>query len=131
MVQGRIKTMNESIYYIVDDVHSAIIHNRTIRFEYLQWNLEKKMERRKDKIYEVSPWALMWDDENYYLIAFDPEAGKIKHYRVDKMRKIEQIEKMWEGEEHFRAFNLASYAKMNFGMFGGEEISVKLKLKMK
>ncbi len=53
VVQGRIKTMNESIYYIVDDIHNAITNNKRIRFEYLQWNLQKKMERKKDKIYEV------------------------------------------------------------------------------
>ena len=51
--------MNESIYYIVDDIHNAITNNKKIRFEYLRWNLDKKMERRKDKLYEVSPWALI------------------------------------------------------------------------
>ena len=101
VVQGRIKTMNESIYYIVDDIHNAITNNKKIRFEYLRWNLDKKMERRKDKLYEVSPWALTWDDENYYLIGFDAEEDKIKHYRVDKMRDIELTDEKREGKEHF------------------------------
>ena len=126
VVQGRIKTMNESIYYIVDDIHNAITNNKKIRFEYLKWNLDKKMERRKDKLYEVSPWALTWDDENYYLIGFDAEEDKIKHYRVDKMRNIELSDERREGREHFRQFDMAAYARMNFGMFGGEEVSVKL-----
>ena len=126
VVQGRIKTMNESIYYIVDDIHNAITNNRKIRFEYLKWNLEKKMERRRDRLYEVSPWALTWDDENYYMIGFDAQAGKIKHYRVDKMRDIELTEDRREGKEFFRKFDMASYARMNFGMFGGEEVRVKL-----
>jgi predicted DNA-binding transcriptional regulator YafY len=129
VVQGRIKTMNESIYYIVDDIHNAITNNRKIRFEYLRWNLQKKMESRKDKPYEVSPWALMWDNENYYLIAYDAEEKKIKHYRVDKMRKIELTEEKREGKEHFSRFDMASYACMNFSMFGGEEIRVKLAFK--
>ena len=126
VVQGRIKTMNESIYYIVDDIHNAITNNRKIRFEYLKWNLEKKMERRKDKMYEISPWALTWDDENYYMIGFDAKAGKIKHYRVDKMRDIELTDDDREGEEHFKKFDMAAYARMNFGMFGGEEVKVRL-----
>ena len=126
VVQGRIKTMNESIYYIVDDIHNAITNNKKIRFEYLKWNLDKKMERRKDKLYEISPWALTWDDENYYLIGFDAEEYKIKHYRVDKMRSIELSDEKREGKEHFRQFDMAAYARMNFGMFGGEEVSVKL-----
>lgn len=126
VVQGRIKTMNESIYYIVDDIHNAITNNKKIRFEYLRWNLDKKMERRKDKLYEVSPWALTWDDENYYLIGFDAEEDKIKHYRVDKMRDIELTDEKREGKEHFKQFDMAAYARMNFGMFGGEEVRVNL-----
>lgn len=126
VVQGRIKTMNESIYYIVDELHNAISNNKRIRFDYLKWNLQKKMERRKDALYEVSPWALMWDDENYYLIAFDAGEDKIKHYRVDKMRNIELMDEKRQGREHFREFDMAAYARKNFGMFGGEEVRVRL-----
>ncbi len=127
VVQGRIKTMNESIYYIVDDIHNAISHNKKIRFEYLKWNIEKKMVPRKDKLYEISPWALTWDDENYYLIGYDAEEDMIKHYRVDKMRRIELTDENREGKEHFRKFDMAAYARMNFGMFGGEEVRVRLR----
>lgn len=126
VVQGRIKTMNESIYYVVDEIHNAIAHNKKIRFEYLQWNLEKKMIPRKEGLYEISPWALTFDDENYYLIGFDSGAQKIKHYRVDKMRKIVHLEDKREGKEAFASLNMADYSRMNFGMFGGEKTSVKL-----
>ena len=129
VVGGRIKAMNESVFYVIDDLFLAITTNRKIRFEYLQWNLQKKLERRKDKIYEVSPWTLMWDNENYYLVAFDSEADIIKHYRVDKMKNIEVTDERREGKEHFREFDVAAYAKKNFGMFGGEEVRVKLKFK--
>lgn len=128
-VQGRIKTMNESIYYIVDEIHTAISTNRRIQFEYLKWNLNKELVPRKEGLYEVSPWALTWDDENYYLIAFDAEADKIKHYRVDKMRNIRIMDDRRLGKEHFKAFDMAAYSKMNFGMFGGTETKVKLKFK--
>ena len=126
VVQGRIKTMNESIYYIVDDIHNAITNNRRISFEYLRWNLRKEMELRKEAPYEASPWALTWDAENYYLIAYDAAADKIKHYRVDKMRSIQLLDGKREGREHFRQFDMAAYARKNFGMFGGEEVRVKL-----
>ena len=129
VVKGRIKTMNESIYYIVDDIHNAISHNRRIRFEYLQWNLQKEMEKRKDALYEVSPWALTWDNENYYLIAYVAAEDMIKHYRVDKMRNIELLDAKRQGFEYFRQFDMASYAKLNFGMFGGEEVRVKLEFR--
>ena len=126
MVQGRIKTMNESIYYIVDEIHKAIANNRAIRFKYMKWNKDKEMVPRREGFYEVSPWALTWDDENYYLIAYDEESDKIKHYRVDKMRDIEITDGRRRGRDVFRSFDPASYSKMSFGMFGGEAVRVKL-----
>ncbi len=110
-------------------VHRAITENSRIRFEYLKWNLQKKMVRKQDKIYEVSPWALTWNDENYYLIAYDSEAGRIKHYRVDKMRDIELTGEKRDGSKYFKKSDIAAYAKTNFGMFGGEETKVRLEFK--
>lgn len=127
VVTGRIKTMNECIYYNVDAIHSAIANNRMIQFQYFQWNTRKKMEMRHNgQFYKISPWALTWDDENYYLVGYDAQAEKIKHYRVDKMRKLSIMEEKREGRERFKQFNLASYAKKNFGMFGGEEVNVRM-----
>ena len=126
-VSGRIKTMNESIYYNVDKIHTAIGANSKITFQYFQWDVNKKMVlRRNGALYEVSPWALSWDDENYYLIAFDSKEDKIKHFRVDKMLHIELKNEKREGKGRFRKFDMAVYAKKTFGMFGGEEQTVKL-----
>ena len=126
VVQGRVKTMNESIYYFVDDVHRAIAENKKIRFEYMKWNEDKKMVRRRDESYVVSPWALTWDDENYYLIAYDEEADSIKHFRVDKLKSIKVLDERRTGKDKFKAFNLAKYSKMSFGMFGGKPTKVKI-----
>lgn len=128
-VQNRIKTMNESIYYSIDAIHNAIAGNRKISFQYFSWNVKKEMELRHDgQFYCISPWALSWDDENYYLVGFDSKADKIKHYRVDKMLKISVVDEMREGKEHFKQFNAADYARMNFAMFGGKEESVTVRL---
>ena len=128
-VQDRIKTMNESIYYSVDTIHNAIAENKQIKFKYFQWNIKKEQELKHDgEFYRISPWALTWDDENYYLVGFDAEAGKIKHYRVDKMLKISMVDKPREGKEHFKQWNTADYAKKNFAMFGGEEETVTVEL---
>ncbi len=128
-VQGRIKTMNESIYYTVDDIYSAILKNKKISFRYMTWDTNKKLVPRKDKLYVISPWRLTWNDENYYLIAFDSEAGIIKHYRVDKMDRLQIIDEKREGKEHFKAFDLAAYTNRAFGMFGGEGTMVTLSIK--
>ena len=97
--------MNESIYYNIDKLHDAINAGVQIRFQYAQWNLNKEMELRRDGAwYVVSPWALTWDDENYYLVAYDAEATIIKHYRVDKMVHLSVLDLPREGKEQFRRF---------------------------
>lgn len=126
-VSGRIKTMNESIYYTVDAIHNAISENRKIRFQYYQWNVNKEMElRHNGAFYHISPWGLSWNNENYYLVGYDSAEDKIKHYRVDKMLHIELSEEKREGKEHFKKLNMADYARKSFGMFGGKDQEVKL-----
>ena len=69
-VKNRIKTMNESIYYNVDAIHTGIANNRKIRFHYFEYTVQKERRFRRDKAwYVISPFALTWDDENYYLDA--------------------------------------------------------------
>ena len=127
LISGRVKTMNESIYYNIDKLHQAINAGNQIRFQYYQWNVQKETELRHDgKMYQVSPWALTWDNENYYLVAYDAGDDKIKHYRVDKMLRIRITGEARLGKEQFNAFDLAKYAKSLFGMFGGEETEVIL-----
>ena len=126
-VANRIKTMNESIYYIVDFIHEAIIGNSQISFEYFDWNEKKeKILRHGGKRYVVSPWALTWDDENYYMIAYDSEAEKIKHYRVDKMLNIAVLPEERKGARMFEDFDMALYSKKTFGMYGGRDENVTL-----
>jgi len=121
-VSGRIKTENESIYYNVDFIHRAIQENCQITFQYMEWNLERKLVPRKNgQRYSVSPWALSWNDENYYLIGYDSDAEKIKHYRVDKMASIILTDDKRQGGEAFEKFDIAEYTNKTFGMYGGRE----------
>ena len=127
IIAGRVKTMNESIYYNVDKIHAAIGEDRQIRFKYFDWNLKKEMEPRYDgKWYRLSPWALMWDDEKYYLVAYDSKHETIIHYRVDKMTQIGILDEKREGHEAFRKFNIAHYTNTLFGMFAGDETKVTI-----
>ena len=126
-VANRIKTMNESIYYNVDEIHNAISNNEKIRFQYFQWNVKKEMElRREGKFYCISPWGVSWDNENYYMIGYDSEAETIKYYRVDKMLKLSAAGEKREGQEAFEAMDLAALSRKTFSMFAGEEQYVKL-----
>lgn len=126
-VQDRVKADNESIYYLVDAIQSAISQNHMISFQYFQWNTDKKRElRRGGALYEVSPWMLSFNDENYYLIAWDEKSRTIRHYRVDKMLNITMLDREREGKEAFEQENIATYSNKKFGMFGGKEEKVKI-----
>ena len=127
-VAGRIKTMNESIYYNVDAIHGGISRNRKIRFKYFYLTVDKRRQYRKDGAwYVVSPYALTWDSENYYLVAYDSEAGQIRHYRVDRMTNISALEDARDGQEAYRALDMAVYARKVFGMFSGTEEPVRMR----
>ena len=127
-VKNRIKTMNESIYYNVDEIHTGIARDRRIRFRYFDYTVSKERRFRRDGgYYVVSPFALTWDDENYYLVAYDSEAGIIKHFRVDKMLDIGILDEARDGQESFAALDMAEYAKKVFGMFSGREERVRMR----
>ena len=125
-VLNRIKTDNESIFYNVDYIHDAIHRNKQISFQYYEWSTSKEMKlRRGGERYVVSPLGLIWDDENYYLIAYEDKAG-IRHYRVDKMKAIEVLDEGRMEESGYRDFDPATYSNKVFGMYGGEPATVTL-----
>ena len=127
-VKNRIKTMNESIYYNVDEIHRGIAANRKIRFHYFEYTVQKDRRFRRDGAwYIISPYALSWDDENYYMVGFDSDADRIKHFRVDKMTDIDITEEARDGQEIYAAMDMGEYARKTFGMFTGEETSVRLR----
>lgn len=132
VVVDRIKAMNESIYYNVDMLHTAIARNQQILFQYFEWTVAKEMRLRKNGAwYQVSPWALTWDNENYYLIGYDAGAGIMKHFRVDKMLRIKLLDEPRAGKEVFGRFDLAHYTRKTFGMFGGEEDALRIRFQNK
>ena len=133
IVSNRVKTANETIYYNVDRLHDAISKNRSVTFYYNEWRLnlgstEKLSLVRKHNgaLYSVSPWALCWDDENYYLIGYDEKSRSVRHYRVDKMEKITVTAKERSGREVVGGISLADYAKSTFSMFAGDAREITL-----
>ena len=101
--------------------------DHTIRFQYFEWSVHKEMIPRRDgAYYEVSPWLLTWEDENYYLIAYDIQSDILKYYRVDKMLHPSVSEAARSGKAVFEALDIAGFAKKTFGMFAGDETTVVL-----
>lgn len=127
-VKNRIKSMNESIYYNVDAIHQAIGEDKQIEFRYYSYTVTKEKKfRRNGRPYRVSPLALSWAEENYYLIAYEAEADKIKHFRVDKMDGIRVIQQFRQGKNRLPEKEMGEYARKNFFMFGGEEQVVTMR----
>ena len=134
IVANRVKNSNEDIYRNIDSINRAINNKRKISFYYTQWAVSRtgakkvvRVRRHDGKRYLLTPKALTWDDENYYLIAYDKEAEKLKHFRVDKMEDIAVEENRADSTKAVDKFDLAVYTKQVFGMYGGETVSVKLR----
>ena len=127
VICGRPKTENKNVFITVDGIHSALLENAQIKFQYKEWTAKKELRLKKNgEYYIVSPWALVWDDENYYLIAYDAEANLMKHYRVDKMLKLSLLPEKRLGKEQFQNLDLASLSKKTFAMYGGKDEHVSL-----
>ncbi len=126
-VRHRVKSMNESVYYNVDEISNAITQNRAVRFRYFDYTVTKERRFRKDGAwYEISPFSLMWDDENYYMLGYDAAAEKLKHYRVDKMTEISALDRPRDGKDEFKKVDMPQYSKKVFGMFTGDMHTVRL-----
>ena len=124
-VTGRVKSMNGSVMYSVDTIHGAIASDKTIKFKYFHYNTEKEREyTHGGSFYEVSPWTLLYDNSNYYLLAYTNE--EMRTFRVDRMVEVKQGMKERLGKEEFESFDLASFTKATFGMYHGKEEMVEM-----
>ena len=125
LVSGRVKSMNETIYYNVDAIQDAIALNRQITFRYFDWDLNGKRNYR-EKQYEASPYGLCQDNENCYLLAHSPRHG-VTSYRVDRMQDIRISDQPRTPCPELSGKKLTEYANRLFQMFDGETTAVKLR----
>lgn len=125
LVSGRVKSMNETIYYNVDAIQEAISHNRQIRFRYFDWDLNGERKYR-DRDYQASPYGLCQDNENCYLLAWSPRHG-VTSYRVDRMSNIEPVNEPRIPCPELTGEALINHANQLFQMFSGQTTAVKLR----
>ncbi len=127
-VRGRVKTMNESVYINVDKISDAIADDCLLRFQYFTYNTHKKKElRHGGRARTVSPFALIWVDQNYYLLSYDAEAGAMRHFRVDRMTAVTALPGPRAGKELFEKTDMSTYTTKVFNMFTGEEKRVTMR----
>ena len=125
-VEKRTKNFNEQIYYAINKIQEGIFENKEITFKYTEFNPDKKVHFKHDgEIYRVSPYILVWESENYYLVCYCEKHKKICRYRVDRMLNVEVSEtprRKLTDEENEQVTNLQSV----YGMFGGEKVTVTI-----
>lgn len=126
-VTGKVKTMNESIYYTVDAIHSAMSQAKAIEFQYFDYDENKeKILRHGGKVYIVSPWALISNEDNYYLRGYDHSQAILKNFRVDKMTGVCISKQSRLGKELYDKTDPEKYTQRTFGMYGDGEMLVAL-----
>lgn len=124
---GSIKSKNEKIFYNLDIIHAAVNSNRKISFKYYQWNLEKKLvPKHEGKVYVISPYTLVFDRENYYMVGYEEQEEKIKHFRVDKIVDAAIISENRSIRKEEMDKSIGTYQSMYFGMYGGVEERVTI-----
>ncbi len=129
--QDRVKADSEGFFLVVDRLHQAISSKSQVRFQYKKWSPRKSLvDKHSGKWYQVSPLGLIWDAENYYLVAYnsDPDRNCICHYRVDKIDRLITMTLKNDKIEDYRNFKPSEYSKRLFGMFGGPEERVTVRV---
>ncbi|MFC4558166.1 helix-turn-helix transcriptional regulator [Virgibacillus kekensis] len=109
----------------IDCVHRAISENKVLTYQYGKFNVKKEFEyHRNGDRYLVEPYALIWQNDYYYLIGRFQETDELRHYRLDRIRNIEVSEKSF-----IRAadLNLHDYVNQSFHMFSGQEMWMKIR----
>ncbi len=124
-VSGRVKSMNETIYYNVDSIQEAIAQNKQITFRYFDWALNGKRNYR-EKPYSASPYGLCQDNQNCYLLAYSPRHG-VTSYRVDRMNDICLSEESRHPCPELTGKALNDHANRLFQMYAGDSVNVKMR----
>lgn len=134
----RVKTNNKATLNSIATINEAMSKTldgqphtpQKISFKYLKYtidDLSQQVERRKGAKYTVSPYQLLINDGNYYLLAFEDKAQDMRTYRIDRMKDVQSLQEPREGAEAFAAIDLKTYTQRVFSMFGGEQERVTMR----
>ena len=134
----RVKTTRKDILLIIGIIQAAMSDKENgkpkppqkISFKYLKYTIQDKntqVERRKGAAYVVSPYKLLINEGNYYLLAYDAKAQDMRTYRVDRMKEVKALDEPREGAEAFAAIDMETYTRRVFSMYGGQQKRVSVR----
>ena len=126
---NRVKSQNEKIYYTVNTINEAISKRRKISFQYTEYSAElQEVYRHDGELYYLSPYALLWNEDFYYVVGWSDKREKVSVFRVDRIDHPEMLEE--KAVKRPDGFKLEDYSKPIFDMFEGKErVEVKLEVR--
>ena len=133
----RVKTTRKDILLLIGIIHAAMADKENgkpkspqkISFKYLKYTIQNKntqVERHRGATYKVSPYKLLINEGNYYLLAYDDKSQDMRTYRIDRMKEVTALDEPREGAEAFDAIDIETYTRRVFSMFGGEQKRVSI-----
>ena len=140
LITNRVRTLNKTALSNINVIYDAMSNKldgenhvpEKVSFHYLKYSISdinNQIERRQGAVYTVSPFKLIINDSNYYLLAFDDASNSMRTYRVDRMKDIKRTGVAREGSEEFSKIDIKSYTQKTFAMYGGNETHVVLKFR--
>ncbi|MDD4495459.1 MAG: WYL domain-containing protein [Eubacteriales bacterium] len=124
-VNGKTKTDNEQVYYIVDLLHNAIIGEKAVKFQYFEYTADKKrIYKHNGQVYEFSPYDLVWSNDSYYVFGWSESHGKVIKFRIDRMDKLKESELIFHARPD--DYDIKEYGKKVFLMYDGTPFTVTL-----
>lgn len=130
IVPNRVKNMNTNIHNNVEYITTAINEGVQVKFRYFDYSVkQERVFRKQGAFYTVSPYNLIYSDDNYYLLAYDAEQEDFRPFRVDRMANCGLTDLPRDGEEALKGLNLENYQRYTFNMYGGETKEVTLRFR--
>lgn len=133
-IENRAKSENDEVYSIIEKLNEAITNRKAVKIEYAKNVLTERGVERSSKEITVSPYALLWENDRYYLIGNNPKYDNLMHLRIDRIESVNPVRVNWrhfsEVSEYSQRFDTADYARKTFNMFGGEKCRIDLECKL-
>lgn len=137
LLEDRVKSKQKGTMQLISNINAAMALKQDskphtpqkISFKYLKHSIGnmQQVERRKGDTYIVSPYKLIINDGNYYLLAFAEKEQKFRTYRIDRMKDLKLLDAPREGEDVFKDIDLTTYTRRTFGMYGGTKEKVTMR----
>ncbi len=129
-IENRAKSENDGVFSIIEQLNRAITNRKMVKIVYKRNVLEENGVKKAQKEINVSPYALIWDSDRYYVIGNNPKYDNLMHLRVDRIESVAVTKQQWrhfcEVSEYKQRFDTADYANKTFNMFGGEKCRIDL-----